>query len=89
MLGQPGWNFLIYPQKGEEMAQQIKSKAPGTVKAIKVAVGDAVKADQVIVVMEAMKMEMPMPATADGVVKAILVEAGARVNPGVVLVEIE
>jgi biotin carboxyl carrier protein len=39
--------------------------------------------------MEAMKMEMPMPATADGMVKAILVEAGARVNPGVVLVEIE
>jgi len=68
---------------------QIKSKAPGVVKVLKVKVGDTVKAGTVVVIMEAMKMEMPMPCTVDGVVKEIKFEEGSRVGPGVVLMEIE
>lgn len=67
----------------------IKSKTPGIVKTLKVAVGDTVKAGTVVVVMEAMKMEMPLQTTVDGVVKEIKFEAGTRVGPGVVLMEIE
>jgi biotin carboxyl carrier protein len=67
---------------------QIKSKAPGIVKALKVKVGDTVKAGAVAVIMEAMKMEMPLACTADGVVTDIKFEEGARVGPGAVLIEI-
>lgn len=67
---------------------QIKSKAPGIVKMLKVKVGDTVKAGSVAVIMEAMKMEMPLPCTADGVVTDIKFEEGARVGPGAVLIEI-
>lgn len=68
---------------------QIKSKTPGVVKALKVNVGDAVKAGAVVAIMEAMKMEMPMRSPQDGVVKEIKVEVGARVSPGAVIMEID
>lgn len=68
---------------------QIKSKAPGVVKTLKVKVGDTVKAGSIAVIMEAMKMEMPLPCPADGVVKDIKVAEGARVGPGAVIMEIE
>ncbi|MBS1154510.1 MAG: Biotin protein MadF [Proteobacteria bacterium] len=68
---------------------QIKAKAPGIVKELKAAVGDTVKAGTVVVVMEAMKMAMPLPSPVDGVIKAIKFETGARVNPGAIIMEIE
>lgn len=68
---------------------QIKAKAPGVVKELKVNVGDTVKAGAVVVIMEAMKMAMPLPSPVDGVVKSIKFENGARVNPGAVVMEIE
>lgn len=68
---------------------QIKAKAPGIVKELKVKVGDTIAAGTVVVVMEAMKMAMPLPSPTAGMVKAIHFEAGARVNPGALIMEIE
>ena len=68
---------------------EIKARMPGKIDEIKVKVGDAVKKDQQIVIMEAMKMKAPLPAPADGTVKEIKVEVGQRVSSGDLLVVIE
>jgi acetyl/propionyl-CoA carboxylase alpha subunit len=62
---------------------------PGTVIKVNVAAGDAVTARQALVVLEAMKMEVPIAAGSDGTVKAVHVEEGARVAGGALLVELE
>jgi biotin carboxyl carrier protein len=54
-----------------------------------VAVGDHVAAKQPVAVVEAMKMENDLRAPRDGVVKEVLVTAGAAVDTGAVLVVIE
>ena len=59
---------------------------PGTILNVAVKVGDSVKAGQLAVVLEAMKMENELPCPADGVVKAVNVNQGNSVNTGDVLV---
>ena len=54
---------------------------PGTIVDIRVQVGDAVKANQPVMVLEAMKMENEVVADRDGVI-SIDVSKGAMVNPG-------
>ncbi|MDQ3673191.1 MAG: acetyl-CoA carboxylase biotin carboxyl carrier protein subunit [Gemmatimonadota bacterium] len=62
---------------------------PGLVVRVRVAVGDRVEAGQGVVVMEAMKMENELRATAPGVVRSIEVEAGNAVEKGTLLVALE
>ena len=62
---------------------------PGTVIRLEVAPGDAVRARQPLVVLEAMKMEIPVSSPFEGTVKAVHVAAGDRVAGGTLLVEIE
>jgi len=62
---------------------------PGTVIRVVVAEGDRVEARQPLVVLEAMKMETPVVAPYEAVVRAIHVAAGDRVAGGAVLVELE
>ena len=67
----------------------VKCPLPGTVLSVKVAVGDTVAAGQTLVVLEAMKMENNIDAERAGVVKQILVQQGATVMEGDVLIVIE
>lgn len=60
----------------------VTSPLPGNVLAVKVNTGDAVKAGQVLMLIEAMKMENEVVAPADGVVKQIVVNKGATVATG-------
>lgn len=60
----------------------VTSPLPGNVLSIKASVGQAVKAGDVLVLVEAMKMENEIPAPCDGVVKQILVNKGAVVATG-------
>lgn len=62
---------------------------PGTILDVKVKPGDAVKAGDVLVVLEAMKMENEIPAPRNGVVAAVLVTKGASVGSGDVLVTLK
>ena len=67
---------------GNLAGEAVNAPMPGTVLQVKVNVGDAVKAGQVLVVMEAMKMEAEIPAPRDGTVAHIVVSKGASVNTG-------
>lgn len=56
---------------------------------VQVAVGDKVIAGQSLVVLEAMKMEIPVESPRDGEVAEVLVEKGATVSSGAVLVKLK
>ncbi|MDR2647439.1 MAG: biotin/lipoyl-binding protein [Oscillospiraceae bacterium] len=66
----------------------IESPMPGTILSVLVAVGDSVKVGQVLVVLEAMKMENDISAPSDGVVKQIAAQKGATVDTGDILLVI-
>jgi acetyl-CoA carboxylase biotin carboxylase subunit len=68
---------------------QISSPMPGKVVAVSVAVGDRVVRGQVLVTLEAMKMEHSLTAAFDGEVEALLVSAGDQVSEGVALVRLK
>lgn len=70
-------------------ADALKSPLPGTILDIKVKEGDAVKRGQLVVILEAMKMENNINAQKDGVVKAIKVSKGDSVLEGTELIVIE
>ena len=58
---------------------------PGNILAVNVAAGDMVKKGQVLMVLEAMKMENEIFAPCAGTVSSVAVAKGAAVNPGDVL----
>jgi biotin carboxyl carrier protein len=62
---------------------------PGLVVRVNVAVGDTVVAGQGVLVMEAMKMENELRASAAATVKAVRVVQGTAVEKGAVLIEME
>ncbi len=70
-------------------AGAIKCPLPGTVMAVKVAVGDTVAVGQTLLVLEAMKMENNIDSDRAGVVKQICVQQGATVMEGDNLIVIE
>jgi len=61
----------------------------GTVWKIVVSEGEEIKAGQDVVILESMKMEIPISAESDGVVKRIIVQEGMFVNEEDDLLEIE
>ncbi len=63
----------------------IPSPMPGTILSVAVSVGQTVKSGDVLMVLEAMKMENDIVAPCDGTVKQILVSKGATVNTDDVL----
>ncbi|TZE81573.1 biotin/lipoyl-containing protein [Calorimonas adulescens] len=66
----------------------IASPMPGTILDVKIKEGDEVEKGQVLMILEAMKMENEIIAPSDGKVKAIYVQKGASVNTGDPLVEL-
>ena len=63
----------------------IISPMPGTILSVNVTVGQAVKAGDVLMVLEAMKMENDIVASTDGTVRQLLVSKGSTVNTDDVL----
>lgn len=61
---------------------KIEAPMPGTILRINKKVGDSVKTGEVILILEAMKMENEITATADGTIASIDVTEGASVNAG-------
>lgn len=73
------------PAAATASGTQVVSPMPGTILAVKVQNGQAVKAGEPLFVLEAMKMENDIVAPQDGVVKQILVDKGAAVETDAVL----
>jgi acetyl-CoA carboxylase carboxyltransferase component len=64
------------------MSQTLTSPVHGTVIAIEAAVGQAVPAGQVVVLIESMKMEIPVPVPQDAQLQSLLVAVGDAVHEG-------
>jgi 3-methylcrotonyl-CoA carboxylase alpha subunit/acetyl-CoA/propionyl-CoA carboxylase biotin carboxyl carrier protein len=67
----------------------LSAPMPGTVIEVKVTVGEQVSAGQVLVVLEAMKMEMAIRSPRDGSIRSISVTRGDPVVAGSMLVELD
>ncbi len=78
-------------QAGDDASgpSSITATIPGKVVALNVRVGDEVSPGQVLVILEAMKMENELTAARAGRVAAVHVEPGAAVDTGALLMEIE
>ena len=69
--------------------ESITSPMPGNILAVNVAAGDMVKKGQVLMILEAMKMENEIMAPRDGKVTAVAVAKGAAVESGALLCTIQ
>jgi acetyl-CoA carboxylase biotin carboxyl carrier protein len=67
----------------------VEAHITGTVWKIEVEVGDSIEEGDTVVILESMKMEMPVEAEDPGVVKQIVVEEGQSVSEGDTLVVLE
>jgi len=68
------------------MATKIRSEISGLVRKIKKQLGDAVKAGDVLLILEAMKMELPVEATTPGTIAEIRCKEGESVTEGEILI---
>ncbi len=73
-------------QSWPEDSTLIDSPVSGSVWQTEVSAGHTVKAGQTLLILESMKMEIPVHAPCDGVVSEILLEPGRRVEAGQILV---
>ena len=71
------------------MATEVRAHITGTVWKILVKPGDEVTAEQTLVILESMKMEMPVEAPEAGRVASVAVVEGASVDEGDLLLSLE
>lgn len=73
------------PKVAGQGSVKVNSPMPGKILSVKTSVGQAVKKGEVLMILEAMKMENEVVAPEDGTVASIDVAAGDSVEAGVVL----
>ncbi|OPZ75090.1 MAG: Glutaconyl-CoA decarboxylase subunit gamma [Firmicutes bacterium ADurb.Bin456] len=85
--GGPGGSFKSNSGEsaGNSTGKMVKSPMPGTILDINVKSGDQVKRGQVLIILEAMKMENELMAEDDGVIREINVSRGQSVQAGEML----
>jgi len=71
------------------MATEVEAQITGNVWKIQVAVGDSVSEGDELVILESMKMEIPVEAPANGTVAEIRVSEGESIEEGAVLVVLD
>ncbi len=69
-------------------SKKVTAPMPGTIMSVKVNVGDTVKADTLVAVLEAMKMENEIFAGVEGTVASVNASNGASVNSGDVIISV-
>ena len=69
--------------------EQVTSPMPGTILSVNVAAGDAVKRGQVLMILEAMKMENEIMCPCDGRIASVNTSKGASVESGTLLCVIQ
>ena len=68
--------------------KEVKSQVSGIVAAIEIAPGGAVDTDQIIMLIESMKMEIPVESPAAGTLADVLVDEGDSVTEGQVVANV-
>jgi biotin carboxyl carrier protein len=71
------------------MPTQVEAQITGNVWKIEKTVGDSVRAEDVILILESMKMEIPVEAPVSGRLAEIRVREGENVEEGAILAVIE
>lgn len=84
-----GDKIIAKPAAAATGGAPVKAPLPGTVLAVNVKVGDTVKASDVVVLLEAMKMENAIHAGRDGRVASVNVAQGDSVLEGAALITLE
>lgn len=84
-----GDKIIAKPAAAATGGAPVKAPLPGTVLAVNVKVGDTVKASDVVVLLEAMKMENAIHAGRDGRVASVNVAQGESVLEGAALITLE
>ena len=69
--------------------KEIKAPMPGLILAIDIEVGQEVKEDDTLLILEAMKMENALTSPRDGIIKSISIVKGQTVNKNELLIEFE
>ena len=77
------------PPSQEDQLANVEAHITGTVWKIECSVGQEIEEGDTLVILESMKMEMPVEAEDDGTVKEILCEEGQSVSEGDALVVLE
>jgi 3-methylcrotonyl-CoA carboxylase alpha subunit len=77
------------PHRAAGEHQSLSAPMPATVLKVHVAAGSIVHPGDTLVILEAMKMELPIRSAGEAVVKAVLCREGELVQHGAVLVELE
>lgn len=77
------------PAAAPGSGQVLDAPMPGTILKVLVAIGDEVKENQPVMILEAMKMENEIVAPKDGIVTGIMTQQGAVINAGDPLISIE
>jgi acetyl-CoA carboxylase biotin carboxyl carrier protein len=75
--------------EGEDRVANVEAHITGTVWKVECKVGDTIAEGDTVVILESMKMEMPVEAEDEGTVKEIRCEEGQAVSEGDVLVVLE
>ena len=88
-MGFPVARAVVVPRRTADAMTDIEAHITGTVWKVEVAVGDEVTDGDTVVILESMKMEMPVEAEDDGKVAEIRVEEGQSVSEGDVLVVLD
>jgi 3-methylcrotonyl-CoA carboxylase alpha subunit len=87
------YRFEVVPEgrraRTESHHGTLSAPMPATVVRVNVAPGDRVARGQTLIVLEAMKMELPVQAQADGIVRAVDCREGELVQPGAPLIELD
>ena len=82
-------NLDLSETSWEEGQIVVDSPVSGSVWQSEITSDSEVVKGQVLMILESMKMEIPVHATSSGVVKQVLLDKGQRVSPGQALVVIE
>lgn len=82
-------NIKQVPMADPTDKSQVGSSIPGAVSKINVKVGDTVEENQVLAIVEAMKMETSITARMSGVVEEVLAEAGNTVKAGQLIIRLK
>ncbi|HNQ26625.1 MAG TPA: acetyl-CoA carboxylase biotin carboxyl carrier protein subunit [Aquaticitalea sp.] len=85
---------LLIKQMGFEAGSsrfinEIKAPMPGLVLDIPIKIGDQVNENDILLILEAMKMENALSSPRAGIIKSIVVEKGQAVDKGQLLIEFE